>query len=195
MMLLFHPLKIKKRNSHTNEKQRTNRQQQKHGTERSPSALRAIQDFLKSQVHTKTEVEAVSPSHPYLYSIAPSPVPQGSVHVPLSAADMSEGLYLGPHPAASPHPAPSPGLLLLPQQTAYPPPPSPLREQVDFEVEILFRALCPRNLVLVFLALLLECKVLLVSERLTLLIIAGEVGGGWWVDRGQTSHHTSHCAP
>ena len=115
--------------------------------------------------------------------------------MPLSVADMSEGLYLGPHPAASPHPAPSPGLLLLPQQAAYRPPPSPLREQIDFEVEILFRALCPRNLVLVFLTLLLECKVLLVSERLTLLTIAGEVGGGWIGDKPAIIRPIAlHCA-
>lgn len=139
--------------------------------------------------------------------------------MPLSAADKSEGLYLGPHATAalttaSPHStaAPSPGgsssLLPPPHHHHHPPsqhPPSqhpppaphshplpPLREQIDFEVETLFRALCPRNLVLVFLALLLECKVLLVSERLTLLTVAGEVGG-WagpsvgWLGIGDTT--------
>lgn len=97
--------------------------------------------------------------------------------MPLSA-NGDESLFLGPPQASGPHSAaPPPGLLSLAQDDSQAQHPPSLRQHIDFELETLIRALCPRNLVLVFLALLLESKVLLVSERLTLLTIAGEVGG------------------
>ena len=125
---------------------------------RNPSALKAIQEYLAAQPPT---------------------------YVPLNAADKTESINLASSSSSSSStaaPALSPSGLLCPspapvarpasRPTTHPPP--TLASQIDFELDVLFQALSPRNLVLVFLALLLECKVLLISERLTLLTVAGE---------------------
>jgi len=116
------------------------------------------------------------------------------VRIPLDAADRDESLFLpfstplpsSPHELAS---GLSPSGLLSPALTqpgsasastnGHGPTSATAHQhqlptQIDFEIDLLFQCLSSRNLILVFLALLLECKVLLISERLTLLTVAGE---------------------
>lgn len=146
---------------------------------RHPSALRAIQDYLAAQSPIHIPLNAAD-RHESLCLLQTAPAPSAiSPHVAAAAAALSPSGLLSPFLAKPAPTSTSAAINSHPATLLTPSPPQHQHQyrfftQIDFELETLFQCLNPRNLVLVFLALLLECKVLLISERLTLLTIAGE---------------------